>query len=345
MTSTGRRDIVVIAASAGGVAALQGLVKLLPEGFPAAMLVVTHLPAMAGGALPKILQRAGRLEVAFAEDGEPMKPGRVYVAPPNRHLMVHGDTLRLSQGARQHSCRPAADPLFFSAALAGGPRTIGVVLSGTLDDGAAGCATIEQHGGLVAVQDLEEAGFDGMPRSALAVTTRPLVARVAEIATFLEREAGREIPLPERLPDPETERRVSELLDLPLPGFADLPGTFAGVTCPECGGPIYWEDGAVPMRFECRMGHSWSARTLLEGQAMVVERALSTAARQMEEGVQLTRLLADQAARRGRRFAAHRFEGASQGALRSLQTIREMLYEVGQSDRRSADDEDEPPII
>jgi two-component system chemotaxis response regulator CheB len=344
MTSTGRRDIVVIAASAGGVAALQGLVKLLPEDFPAAVLVVTHLPSMAGGALPKILQRAGRLEVSFAEEGEPLKQARVYVAPPDRHLMVHGDTLRLSRGARQHSCRPAADPLFFSAALAGGPRTIGVVLSGTLDDGAAGCAAIEHHGGLVAVQDLEEAGFDGMPRSALAVTTRPLVGRIAEIATFLEREAGREIPLPDRLPDAETERRVTELLDLPLPRFEDLPGTFAGVTCPECGGPIYWDAAAVPMRFECRMGHSWSARTLLEGQATVVERALSTAARQMEEGVQLTRLLADQAALRGQGYATHRFEGANRGALRSLRTIREMLYEVGQADRRPADD-DEPPLV
>jgi two-component system chemotaxis response regulator CheB len=345
MTSTGRRDIVVIAASAGGVAALQGLVKLLPEGFPATVLVVTHLPAMAGGALPKILQRAGRLAVAFAEDGEPMEEGRIYVAPPNRHLLLYGDTLRLSYGARQHSCRPAADPLFFSAALSGGPRTIGVVLSGTLDDGAAGCAVIERHGGLVVVQDLEEAGFDGMPRSALAVTTRPLIARIAEIAKFLEREAGQAIPLSAPLPDAETERRVTELLDLPLPRSEGPPGTFTGVTCPECGGPIYWEEAAVPLRFECRMGHSWSARTLLEGQAGIVERALSTAARQMEEGVLLTRLLARQAAERDQGFAARRFEGANKGALRSLQTIRELLYGVDQAARDAADGDDEPPIV
>jgi two-component system, chemotaxis family, protein-glutamate methylesterase/glutaminase len=142
-------DIVVVVASAGGVEALKGLVAALPADLNAAQFVVMHIPPSGGSTLPKILERAGRLPAAHAVDFEPIKPGKIYVAPPNRHLLVDADQVRLGHGPRQNGHRPAADSLFRSAALAYGPRVLAVVLSGTMDDGAAGALAVQRRGGLV----------------------------------------------------------------------------------------------------------------------------------------------------------------------------------------------------
>src|SRR5215831_13581538 len=169
------RDIVVVAASAGGLEPLRTMLRGLPADLPASLLVVLHIPVTGGRNLPRILDRAGPLPAAPAVDGERLRPGRVYVAPPDQHLLVIKDTVRLSRGPRQNGFRPAADPLFRSAALHAGPRITAVVLSGTLDDAALGCATVERRGGRAVVQDPEEAEYEGMPRSAIAATSHPVV--------------------------------------------------------------------------------------------------------------------------------------------------------------------------
>jgi two-component system, chemotaxis family, protein-glutamate methylesterase/glutaminase len=207
------RRIVVIAASAGGVQALQRLMSQLPADLPAALLVVLHVPATGGRVLPRILARAGPLAAAAAIDGEDLLPGRVYAAPPDHHLLVVGDKVRLSQGPRQNGHRPAADPLFASAALTAGPRTIGVVLSGTLDDGAAGSAAVERRGGLVAIQDPQESSYDGMPRAAIAATSRAAVLTVREIAQFIDGRSRIRVPTAQLAPDRELDRYVRLFLD------------------------------------------------------------------------------------------------------------------------------------
>src|SRR5580704_11169158 len=130
MAANRGRDIVVVAASAGGIEALRGLLSQIPETVGAALLVVLHVPAAGGKVLPRILARSGRLPASAAADGETPLPGHVYVAPPDRHILLVGDKIRLSQGPRHNGHRPAADPLFISAALSGGPHTMAVVLSG-----------------------------------------------------------------------------------------------------------------------------------------------------------------------------------------------------------------------
>jgi two-component system, chemotaxis family, protein-glutamate methylesterase/glutaminase len=186
-------QVVVVAASAGGLQPMRALLATLPADLPAAVLVVLHVPPTGGRTLPRILDRAGPLPAAAAVDGERICPGRVYVAPPDRHLLVVDGSLRLSRGPRQNGVRPAADPLFRSAALHAGPWTTAVVLSGALDDAARGSATVERRGGRVLVQDPAEADYDGMPRSSIAATEHPIVAPAASLGkqvADLAREAG-----------------------------------------------------------------------------------------------------------------------------------------------------------
>lgn len=148
-------DIILLGASAGGVDALTGLCRGLPNDLPAAVMVVQHVAPTARSVLPQLLDRAGPLPAAHAEDGEVIRPGQIYVARPDHHLLVNGDgrRLMLRRGPQENRTRPAIDPLFRSAAVAFGPRVVGVVLSGLLDDGTAGLVAIKACGGVSVVQD------------------------------------------------------------------------------------------------------------------------------------------------------------------------------------------------
>jgi two-component system chemotaxis response regulator CheB len=229
------RDVVVVAASAGGLQPLRSLLRDLSPALPAALLVVLHIPATGGRALPHILNRAGPLQASAAVDGEPLRPGRVYVAPPDQHLLVVQDAVRLSRGPRQNGVRPAADPLFRSAALNAGPRVTAVVLSGTLDDAALGSATVERLGGQVIVQDPDEADYDSMPRNAIGVTKHPFVVRASALAgqvTRLVRQETDMAPLGAQEPDEELAAEISGLL-AGSPETNTQSRSHSDLTCPE----------------------------------------------------------------------------------------------------------------
>lgn len=179
--------IVVIGASAGGLAAIETIVAGLPAGFPAAVLVVLHIPPDAPSHLPAILERSSRLPVAAAQDGEIVRPGRVYVAPTDRHLLLQSDNrLRLTQGPREHWVRPSVDALFRSAAETCGRRVIGIVLSGSLDDGTAGLLAIKDSGGQTVVQAPTDAEHPSMPESAINHVLVDYVLPVADMPALLE---------------------------------------------------------------------------------------------------------------------------------------------------------------
>lgn len=187
VTSQPGRDIVVVAASAGGLMPLRAFLSGLPADLPASVLAVLHIPATGGRALPGILDRSGPLAAALATEGATLVHGRVYVAPADHHLLVADGTMRLSHGPRENGVRPAADPLFRSAAQYGGPRVVAVVLSGTLDDAARGSAAVERSGGLVLVQDPAEAAYPGMPASTLAATRHAAAMPVGDLAVRVTR--------------------------------------------------------------------------------------------------------------------------------------------------------------
>jgi two-component system chemotaxis response regulator CheB len=161
------RDIIVVGASAGGVEALRELVHSLPDRLDASIFVTIHFPSSGKSVLPRILARAGHLPVRHPSGNEAILPGQIYVAPPNSHLLLRPRGIRLVRGPREHGHRPAIDPMFRSAALAFGPRVVGVVLTGNLDDGTSGLAAIRRRGGLTLVQDPDDALFPSMPRSAI----------------------------------------------------------------------------------------------------------------------------------------------------------------------------------
>ena len=180
-------DAIVIGFSAGGVEALARLAADLPRDLPAALFVVHHFPAERESALPSILRRSGRLPALHPVHGQQIEQGRIYVAPPDRHMLIVGDRIHLTRGPRENGHRPAVDPLFRTAARTFGPRLVGVLLSGTLDDGTVGMMAVKRHGGIAVVQDPEEALYPGMPASAMQRVAIDHVLPVEEIAKLLTR--------------------------------------------------------------------------------------------------------------------------------------------------------------
>ena len=189
-----RRTVVAIGASAGGVEALREVVAGLPAAFPASVLVVLHLPAYSHSVLPDILSRDGRLPAIHATNGGPLAAGHIFVAPPDHHLLLGDGRVLLTQAPAERAHRPAIDALFRSVAEVAGPAAVGVVLSGVLDDGAAGLAAIAARGGAAVVQDPADAAYDAMPRHALERTPSAVTAPAAGIAAILARLVTEELP-------------------------------------------------------------------------------------------------------------------------------------------------------
>src|SRR5215469_12032383 len=197
------RNIVAIGASAGGVEALLFLAKAFPHNFPATILITIHLPSDFRSSLDEILTDAGPVPASFAQDEEPAKKGRIYIAPPGSHLLIDGDQLALGSGPRENNMRPAIDPMLRSAAVCCGNRTVGVVLTGTQSDGASGLWALSRCGGMTVVQDPRDAAFPEMPMAALNRGRPYHVVRLAQMPALLDRlvhqPAGEAVPAPEEI--------------------------------------------------------------------------------------------------------------------------------------------------
>lgn len=329
MASGPGRDIVVIGASAGGIGALRMLLAGLPADLPAALFVVVHVAPDSPGVLPGILDRAGPLPALAARGGEPIRAGRVYVAPPDHHLLLTDTHVHLSHGPRENRHRPSIDVLFRSAAVAHGARVIGLVLTGLLDDGAAGLWAIKRRGGLALVQDPADAEYPDMPLAALRATrvdrSLPLAELPDEINALVRQPVvGLAPPIPSgmaREAQIVSEENVNQEI-------MDTLGRRTTFTCPECGGAMWELDDSGAPRYRCHVGHAYSLLTLADEQSTRVEAALWAAMRALEENRRIADRLAGRSAHRGERERAAYHSDRSRESGRHAEVLRRILEDA-----------------
>ena len=281
------RDIIVIGGSAGALAAILDIAGAFPRDFAGSIFFVSHVGANRSR-LPELLVSAAQMPAAHAEDGEPIQPGRIYAAPPDRHMIVADGHIRLLRGPRQHFTRPAIDPLFRSAAEFFGARVIGVVLSGTGCDGVAGLDRIQHAGGLAVIQDPRDALYPEMPQSAAVAVQPHHLATRDELPGLLRRLSSEKIAT--RAPA-ATRQRNSDMDQLERP---------IALTCPECGGALREAGGAAVKEYRCHTGHRFGPKEVLDGQIEEVEHAFGVAERVLNERIELCRHMSEDA-RAGRR--------------------------------------------
>lgn len=305
--------MVAIAASAGGVEALRALIGALPADFPAAVLVVLHIPPAGPTVLPQILSRAGKLPARHPHDGEDLPGGVILVAPPDRHLAISDGQVRLLAGPRENGHRPSGDILLRSVAENHGTRCSGVVLSGTMDDGAAGLAAVRAVGGLALVQDPAEAAFPSMPMAAIEEADPQLVGPVSTLADRLcswVDELDQEVTVV---------HAASE--------FADGP-ELTPFTCFECGGTLWLRDEYGAQRLRCRVGHTYSVDSLLLDKHTALERALWAAVAALEERADLSRRIIKRLERNGRGDRVNRYRNDIATAERQTKLLREVISDL-----------------
>ena len=324
------REIIVIGASAGGVQALSTLVADLPRDLRAAVFIVLHVPAEPPSVLPEILGRLTVLPIGHAKNGEPITPGRIYVAPPDQHLILEGAYIRLVHGPKENLHRPSIDALFRSAARWAGSRVIGVVLTGARDDGKVGMRAIKQRGGITIVQDPIEATFPSMPISVMQDISVDYSMPLREIAplltTLTQSPAEKEgvFPLPEEV---EIEAKIAgqEMDSGELIASVERLGKVSKLTCPECHGALWEINDEDLIRFRCHVGHAFSAESLSNGQSERIEAALWSAVRALEEQMILAKRIVERARRSHQTRAATVFERRAEDAERDSGILRQLL--------------------
>lgn len=334
-----RRDTIVIGASAGGVQALITLVTALPAHLPAAVFIVLHVSPSQPSLLPTILGRDSSLPVAHAVDGEVITHGRVYVAPPDQHLIIEDEHVKVLHGPKENLHRPSIDALFRSAAHWMGPRVIGVVLTGARDDGKVGMRAIKQRGGITIVQHPEEAAFPSMPMSVMQEIKVDYSLLLREIAPLLnelayqtaEEEASYAVP-----DEIEIETRIAEqeMEADELIASVERIGKVSKLTCPDCHGALWEIKDEDMLRYRCHVGHAYSAEALIEGQSQMLEMALWSAVRALEEQTVLAKRIVERARKANHERAASLFERRAREAEENASVIRQLLLNGQKADVR-----------
>ncbi len=342
--------IIAIGGSAGAIGAIKTLCDSLPADIPAAVCIVVHVGARGNDVMADIFGRRCSIPVTTAVDGERLQQGHVYVAAADHHLIVLDDTIRLGRGPRENLARPAIDPLLRSVGLSHGSRAIGVVLTGMLNDGAAGLADLKRCGGVTVVQNPVEAKEREMPLAALAASDIDYQTPIAELGALLKVLATAP-PAPPAPPPDDIRLEVEIALGRPI-GSSEMSllGHPVGLSCPGCGGVLSQMKSAPPLRFRCQVGHGYTGETLAAEQEDSVDEAMRVALRIVEERAVLTQKMAEEARRSGMRLSAASYERTSAQSRRHVETLREALKSeqwdrTGSNPRRQIQEgEDLPPL-
>jgi two-component system chemotaxis response regulator CheB len=319
------RDVIVIGTSAGGLEALDQLIGQLPTDLPASIVIVQHMdPGNSGEPLLRRLGRHKAFHPKLAEDGEPLKPKQIYIAPPDNHLLIKKRTMLVTKGAAENRHRPGIDPLFRSAAVSHGSRVIGVVLTGMLDDGTAGLIAVKRCGGVTVVQDPRDAAYSGMPLSALDNANVDYCVSIAEmgplLTTLVSKPHGKNRAVPD---DIRTEAAIAERV---LSDISQVNGLGKQVpyNCPGCGGVLWKIDGPGEKRYRCHTGHSYSGLSLLASQSEKIEEMLWISLRMFEERKNLLTSLTEDAVTAALKNKNRRLAKETQGYI---DRVRAMLLD------------------
>ncbi len=320
-------SIVVIGASAGGVQALQSLFSQFPANLEASFFVVLHVSPESPRLLATLIDKSSPLTVKFAEDRASIEPGCVYVAPPDFHLLVKPGHMRIHRGPKENRHRPAVDPLFRSAAIAYRAQTIGVVLTGYLDDGTSGLIAIKRCGGIAVVQDPEDADYPDMPANAIAEVEVDYRLPLAKMGSVIQEIIKQPAAAVESVPkDIVMEAEIAERTMSEINKEQSL-GHLVPVSCPDCSGPLWQIDTDQTQRYRCHVGHGFTAKALMAGQDKTLEQALWAAMRTMEERANVALMMSKNEKSRGRDRLAKTYQEKSQTSKAHAQTIRKLLIE------------------
>ena len=329
-----KRNIIVIGASAGGFEAIKKVVAGLPRDLDAALFIVWHMSADTIGILPNVLNKLGTLPATNARDLEEIKMGHIYVAPPDRHLLLEPDHVRVTKGPKENRFRPAVDPLFRSAAYHFGSRVIGVVLSGALDDGTSGLWTIKQRRGICIVQDPVEAEMPAMPLNALKEVHVDYTLSVAEIGPLiaeLSSKQAKEFKYQNLEENKKTEMELQIALqsDHPVP-LLDM-AKLSPFSCPECNGVLATMRDGNRIRYRCHTGHAFSADSLLAAISEKTEETLWNVVREMQETVMLLNHIGDHFAENNHPHEAALYFQKAKEALQHSEHVRAVLVKHEQA--------------
>jgi len=323
-------DLIVVGASSGGIEALKVIVSGLPADLPAAVLVVVHTSPESPRLLADILNQAGSLPCQYAQDQDVIRKGHLYLAPPNYHLLVEPGRLRVVQGPRENRARPAIDPLFRTAAVAYGARTVGVILTGNLNDGTAGLVAVKRARGIAIVQDPADALYPSMPQSALEVVQADYIVALSEMAALLLQVIKQPVPTETTtlLPNEQEESAMVRDADRGRQRGARL-GPPSAFVCPDCGGGLYEIEAKPLWRFRCRVGHAYTAEVLYAEKAEIFEQALWLALRTLEEKLELHQRMAERAAQRGLALTASQWQEDIRDMEQQIDLLGQILYPQG----------------
>jgi two-component system chemotaxis response regulator CheB len=306
-----KRDIVVIGASSGGVAALLQLVSTLPANFPAPIFVVQHMAPYAQSVLPQLMSNVSPLPAKHPLDGETVRPGTIYVAPPDHHLLIEDDKVLVKRGPKENRFRPSVDALFRSAAYGYGPRVIGVVLTGYLDDGTSGLWCIQRLGGVTVVQDPEDAASSAMPTNALEFVEADHVVPLAGLSALLVQLTAQKAPTSPKVAKADVERMEIEFSIAKRGNAFELgiidKGELTPFTCPDCHGALTKLIEGKLIRFRCHTGHAYTISALLSEVSESVESMLYQSMRGLEESKMLLQNLGEYFAKDGQKDVADTF--------------------------------------
>ncbi|WP_247233419.1 chemotaxis protein CheB [Telluribacter sp. SYSU D00476] len=329
-----RRDIVVIGASAGGVTALRYLVKGLPEDFPGSIFIVLHIPSYTESQLPGILTSAGLLNAVHPEDGEAIEPGKIYVARSDHHLLLDDGKVLVRKGPKENRFRPSIDALFRSAAYVYGPRVVGIILSGVLNDGASGMWTIKQHGGVVMIQTPADAEQSQLPINVMECVEADYILNAADMGPIVSGLVKEPAPDKYKFTQEALKLLKMEVIIATRDNAFEMGimnmGELSPFVCPECYGALVRLVEGNILRFRCHTGHAYTASSLLAEISEKVENQLWQAMRGLEEMNMLLRKIADQYDRMSNERSAELFRAKADESARRARVIHDSVFHQSQ---------------